>query len=93
MYPFFDIGDRLIAEKITYRFLRLCEIIRWTVTRTVCFMGRPPQAGDVVIFHPVPGITPKRLFGEDVFIKRIVGLEGDSIEAMQIHHELPKLPF
>jgi len=62
MYPFFDVGDRLIAEKITYRFIR------------------HPQPGDVVIFHPVPGVTPKKLFGEDVFIKRIVALEGDEIE-------------
>jgi len=62
VYPVFDVGDRLIAEKITYRFIR------------------SPQPGDVVIFHPVPGITSKRLFREDVFIKRIVALKGDLIE-------------
>lgn len=64
MFPFFDIGDRLIAEKITYRFIR------------------PPERGDVIIFYPVEGIVPKRMFGQDVFIKRIIGLEGDSIEVI-----------
>lgn len=46
---------------------------------------RGPQAGDVIIFHPVPGVTPKKWFGEDVFIKRIVALEGDVIEVTQLH--------
>ena len=36
-----------------------------------------------MIFHPVPGVTPKRLFGEDVFIKRIVALEGDTLEVIR----------
>eukprot|EP00210_Caulerpa_lentillifera_P009002 g8592.t1 len=62
MYPYFDIGDRLIAEKITYRFLR------------------SPQSGDVIIFHPADGAVPKKFFGEDVFIKRIVALAGDTVE-------------
>ncbi|CAD7697582.1 unnamed protein product [Ostreobium quekettii] len=62
MYPTFDVGDRLVAEKITYRF------------------QRPPEAGDIVIFHPVEGVVPKKLFGEDVFIKRVVATGGDSVE-------------
>jgi len=39
-----------------------------------------------VIFHPVDGVVPKRLFGEEVFIKRIVAVEGDTVEV--IHPEL-----
>eukprot|EP00882_Tetradesmus_deserticola_P017784 GHRQ01019076.1.p1 GENE.GHRQ01019076.1~~GHRQ01019076.1.p1 ORF type:complete len:233 (+),score=80.62 GHRQ01019076.1:216-914(+) len=62
MYPTFDIGDRLIAEKLTYRF------------------SRPPVAGDVVIFHPVEGVGSKDLFGDNVFIKRVVAVEGDTVE-------------
>lgn len=41
---------------------------------------RAPEAGDVVIFHPADGAVPKKFFGEDVFIKRIVALAGDTVE-------------
>ncbi|GMH39955.1 hypothetical protein BSKO_07859 [Bryopsis sp. KO-2023] len=62
MYPTFDVGDRLVAEKITYRF------------------NRGPIPGDIVIFYPVEGVVPDRLFGRDVFIKRIVATEGDTVQ-------------
>jgi signal peptidase I len=61
MFPTFDVGDRLIAEKITYRFLR------------------PPAAGDVVIFHP-PFSRGGSFLDDDVFIKRVVAVEGDTVE-------------
>eukprot|EP00798_Chlamydomonas_sp_ICE-L_P002649 gene2649-5027_t len=62
MFPTFEVGDRLIAEKVTFRFLRA------------------PVAGDVVIFHPPDGVVEKNLFGDDVFIKRIVAVAGDTVE-------------
>ncbi|GIL82970.1 hypothetical protein Vretimale_8492 [Volvox reticuliferus] len=64
MYPTFDVGDRLIAEKITYRFIR------------------DPVPGDVIIFHPPKEISPEpTIFGDDnVYIKRVVAVEGDTIE-------------
>lgn len=62
MFPTFEVGDRLVAEKITYRFFRT------------------PATGDVVIFHPVKGVGRGGLFGDDVFIKRIVAVAGDTIE-------------
>ena len=61
MYPNFDIGDRLIAEKLTYRF------------------ARDPDVGDVVIFNPPKNEKTKKVYNE-VFIKRIVALEGDDVE-------------
>jgi signal peptidase I len=61
MYPNFDIGDRLIAEKLTYRF------------------ARDPNVGDVVIFNPPRTAKTEKVYNE-VFIKRIVALEGDDVE-------------
>lgn len=41
---------------------------------------RQPVVGDVIIFHPVEGVGHHSLFDDDVFIKRIVATEGDSVE-------------
>jgi hypothetical protein len=48
--------------------------------RLGCFACRPPVPGDVVIFHPVEGVGSKDLFGDNVFIKRVVAVEGDTVE-------------
>lgn len=66
MYPTFDVGDRLVAEKITYRFMRT------------------PQTEDVIIFHPGEGVgRAGGLFDDNVFIKRIVAVEGDEVEVRE----------
>lgn len=63
MFPTFDVGDRLVAEKLTYRF------------------SHGPQPGDVVIFHPTAGVgRPASWFDDDVFIKRVVAVEGDTVQ-------------
>ncbi len=41
---------------------------------------RAPTPGDVVIFHPVEGVGSADLFGDNVFIKRVVAVEGDTVE-------------
>lgn len=41
---------------------------------------RHPVAGDVIIFHPVEGVGSRGLFNDDVFIKRIVAVDGDTVE-------------
>jgi signal peptidase I len=33
-----------------------------------------------VIFHPVEGVGSKDMFGDNVFIKRVVAVEGDTVE-------------
>ena len=65
MFPNFDIGDRLIAEKLTYR-----------------FSGHGPLVGDVIIFNPPETEKTKTVYNE-VFIKRVVALEGDEVEVKQ----------
>ena len=66
MFPTYDIGDRFLAEKVTY-------------------YQRPPQRGDIVIFEPPPiEGRPKSglawLLGDDIFVKRIIAVAGDTVE-------------
>ena len=61
MYPSYDIGDRLVAEKLTYRF------------------NHGPEAGDVVIFHPPSALQAQGYSRNDVFIKRVVAVGGETV--------------
>ena len=65
MYPTFDVGDRFIAEKVTFR-------------------NRAPKVGDIVIFKPpqIDGYQKKSFWfwSDDIFIKRIAAVAGDTIE-------------
>lgn len=57
MLPTLEIGDRLIVEKVSYRFAS-------------------PKRGDIVVFNP-----PERAMGNgNAFIKRVVGLPGETID-------------
>jgi hypothetical protein len=42
----------------------------------------------VVIFHPVEGVGSKDLFGDNVFIKRVVAVEGDTVEVRGAKQQL-----
>lgn len=64
MVPTLEIGDFILVNKFTYG-------IRLPVIRTKIIDANDPQRGDVMVFFP-PG--EKRYF-----IKRVVGLPGDSI--------------
>ena len=59
MEPTLEINDRLIIEKISYRF-------------------RKPQRGDVVVFSPTDTLREQNF--KDAFIKRVIGLPGETVE-------------
>ena len=66
MFPTFDIGDRLVAEKITYRFKRGPQ-----AGDIVIF--HPP-------YNAYPEDNKPGPFSDDVFIKRVVAVAGDVVE-------------
>lgn len=57
MLPSLEIGDRLIVEKISYRF-------------------GTPKRGDIVVFNP----PPEAGSNGNAFIKRVIGLPGESLD-------------
>ncbi|MDJ0531374.1 MAG: signal peptidase I [Xenococcaceae cyanobacterium MO_207.B15] len=59
MEPTLEINDRLIIEKISYRF-------------------KAPQRGDVVVFSPTDKLREQNF--KDAFIKRVIGLPGETVE-------------
>ena len=59
MQPTLQINDRLIIEKMSYRFTE-------------------PQRGDVVVFEPTDILVRQNY--KDAFIKRVIGLPGETIE-------------
>jgi hypothetical protein len=61
---------------------RCCALLLLIVLR--CAAARSPVPGDVVIFHPVEGVGSKDLFGDNVFIKRVVAVEGDTVEVRAV---------
>lgn len=59
MLPTLEINDRLIVDKLSYRFTK-------------------PQRGDVIVFSPTDQL--KQLNFKDAFIKRVIGLPGETVE-------------
>ena len=59
MRPTLEVNDRLIVEKISYRF-------------------REPIRGDVIVFNPTESLEAENF--KDAFIKRIIGLPGETVE-------------
>jgi signal peptidase I len=58
MSPTLRIGDRLIIDKLSYRF-------------------KSPQRGDLIVFNPTKTLQEQNF--KDAFIKRIIGVPGDTI--------------
>lgn len=64
MDPTLHIGDRLLIEKVSYRF-------------------GLPHRGDIVVFEPPPQLQAIGYRPEQAFIKRVVGLPGDTLTVHQ----------
>jgi signal peptidase I len=60
MVPTLHIGDRLVVEKVSYRF-------------------HPPQFGDIIVFDPPPQLQNQGYTKDQAFIKRIIGLPGQTV--------------
>ncbi|PZO47296.1 MAG: signal peptidase I [Phormidesmis priestleyi] len=62
MEPTLQIDDRLVIEKISYRF-------------------NPPKRGDIIVFEaPQAALDAARSTHKDAYIKRVVGLPGETVE-------------
>ena len=66
MDPTLHIGDRLLIEKVSYRF-------------------HSPHRGDIVVFEPPPQLQAIGYRREQAFIKRVIGLPGDTLAVRQGH--------
>ena len=64
MDPTLHIGDRLLIDKVSYRF-------------------HPPHYGDIVVFEPPPQLQAVGYRREQAFIKRVIGLPGDTVAVHQ----------
>ncbi|MGK7928299.1 MAG: signal peptidase I [Spirulina sp.] len=59
MLPTLEVNDRLMIEKMSYRF-------------------RKPVRGDIIVFNPTDALERQNF--HDAFIKRVVGLPGETVE-------------
>lgn len=73
MIPTLQIGDYVIVEKWAYG-------ARLPFTSTAQAIWRTPQRGDIVVLLAPPGNTR-----DDDLIKRVVGVEGDTVEIRDGH--------
>ena len=73
MIPTLQIGDYVVVEKWAYG-------ARLPFTRTAQLTWRGPKRGDIVVLLAPPG-NPR----DDDLIKRVVGIEGDTVEIRNGH--------
>ncbi len=71
MVPTLQVDDRLIVDKVSYHF-------------------KDPQRGDIIVFMPpdeasvvCTGPQASQQHSKDAYIKRIIGLPGDTVEVKQ----------
>jgi signal peptidase I len=78
MYPTFVDGQYVLVNKAVYGRLDTTAIAKWVPFVRATgeqYVFHPPRRGDVIVFHPPPPNDPTR-----DFIKRVIGLPGDTVD-------------
>jgi signal peptidase I len=55
------------------------------IVEKLSYLGHPPHRGDVIVFAPPPQLQAQGYLGDQAFIKRVIGLPGDTIEIKDGH--------
>lgn len=55
------------------------------IIEKLSYYSHPPQRGDIVVFAPPPQLQEQGYLEEQAFIKRAIGLPGDTIEVKDGH--------
>lgn len=66
MLPTLHVGDRLVVEKVSYRF-------------------RPPATGEIIVFDPPAQLQSYGYRKDQAFIKRAIGISGQTIQIHEGH--------
>jgi signal peptidase I len=55
------------------------------IVEKLSYLGHPPRRGDIIVFAPPPQLQSQGYLGDQAFIKRVIGLPGDTIEIKDGH--------
>jgi signal peptidase I len=55
------------------------------IVEKLSYLGHPPHRGDIIVFAPPPQLQAQGYLGDQAFIKRVIGLPGDTIEIKDGH--------
>jgi signal peptidase I len=55
------------------------------IVEKLSYLGHLPRRGDIIVFAPPPQLQAQGYLGDQAFIKRVIGLPGDTIEIKDGH--------
>jgi signal peptidase I len=85
MVPSFTDGQYVLVNKAVYAHADSGTLPSWVPllgggSGAARYLFHPPERGDVIVFHPPPPNDPSR-----DFIKRVIGVPGDTVDVRQGH--------